>query len=695
MNYTIEKFKLGEYVFGYAHWSHPYVSKKKFTLKEIKTQATYLNEGDIVIDIGAFSGDTPVLYANAVGKKGKVISFEANPHAYEILEVNSKLNAHLNIIPINKAITEKPGKYTFHYSDQGFCNGGFAEEIDRGIGATGHVVPLEVEGVNLMDWLEENLDKKEWDKINFIKIDTEGYDYKILRSNKNLFKKIRPILEVELYPALSIREVKEFYKILKEIGYEVFQQHKGRDCSLESLSISLGEQDFIHIFQNIKSGEDIVAYPKEKVPKNKLKQPMKISIIQPSRNNLKYLKWSYDSIRKNQGEHEVEICVADDFSDKDGTWEWCLETMEKDPHFKAIRNEGPTRLGHTILYDRLVNEVATHDMCMIYHADMYLCPGALDAIEKHMYDKTLFKKPEEWVRKYGTIVSLTRIEPPLHPDGPEKVLLDCGIEPEEFNEEELLDTMYDISFYGKVPKDKVSEGIFAPWAFWKKDFQEIGGHDPIFAPQSKEDTDIFNRFHLNGVKFVQTWEGFVYHMTCRGSRFADGAKRNPNGEVFMKNRETDEWLAQNQKSTREFIRKWGHFCKHDKFMKPIVPPKYNIGIILTNTTPQLLESLEPWCSTIYTDGDYIGYQQQENNKTSFDLHNRVRILESGKDNDIIVEIDGALFLQQDMQLLSQLSEILQDNGEIGSFGLGNLKITINSLKEYQNELIINKSYEKV
>jgi hypothetical protein len=37
----------------------------------------------------------------------------------------------------------------------------------------------------------------------------------------------------------------------------------------------------------------------------------------------------------------VEICVADDFSDKDGTWEWCQEMMKKDPYFKAIRNEGP------------------------------------------------------------------------------------------------------------------------------------------------------------------------------------------------------------------------------------------------------------------------------------------------------------------------------------------------------------------
>ena len=38
----------------------------------------------------------------------------------------------------------------------------------------------------------------------------------------------------------------------------------------------------------------------------------KISFIQPSRNNLKYLKWSYESIRKNLDEGH-EICWADDF----------------------------------------------------------------------------------------------------------------------------------------------------------------------------------------------------------------------------------------------------------------------------------------------------------------------------------------------------------------------------------------------
>ena len=418
---------------------------------------------------------------------------------------------------------------------------------------------------------------------------------------------------------------------------------------------------------------------------------MKISLIQPGRNNLKYLKWSYDSIRKNQGNHEVEICVADDFSN-DGTWDWCQEMMGKDPLFKAIRNEGPTRLGHTILYDRLVNEVATNDICMIYHADMYLMPGAIDSIEEHLTDKT--------------IVSLTRIEPPLHPDGPEKVLVDFGIEPEEFREGDLLDwfTKPVDSTGGYQPKhDGPTEGIFAPWAFYKKDFQEIGGHDPIFAPQSKEDTDIFNRFQLNGIKFIQTWEGCVYHMTCRGSRFADGAQRNPDGEVVMKNRETDEWLAQNQKSTLEFIRKWGHFCKHDEYLAPVIPSKYNIAIIIESASTHLISLLEPYCDAIYADCDnsvqeYIELAQP---KTSFNLSAKCKywdklIQQEMKDagdlkEDVKVYIEGARFTQTEMDNISLLSEILDDSGAVGSFELGSIRVSISKLDKYEKELIVCKS----
>jgi len=388
---------------------------------------------------------------------------------------------------------------------------------------------------------------------------------------------------------------------------------------------------------------------------------MKISLIQPGRNNLKYLKWAYDATRKNQGNHEVEICVADDAS-TDGTWDWCLEMMDKDPLFKAHRNEGPDRLGHTILYDTLVNEVATNDIAMIYHADMYLAPGALDAIEREIEEKT--------------IVSLTRIEPPLHPDGPEKILWNGGVEPEEFLEEEFLRQLPSM----KDPS-KVTEGIFAPWAFYRKDFQEIGGHDPLYAPQSKEDSDIFNRFQLNGVKFKQVWDGFVYHMTSRGSR------RNTLDKAKNIYEDSPEWLAQNQRSTRNFIRKWGHFVMHDALMKPIVPNKYNIAIRIKNANKELLHALEPWCDCICVDCDFASYILEEQPNTKIDLQDRVHSLAHLCTCDVVIDIDGKLFNNTDFEYIQKLTQILDDSGQVGDFQLGNLFITIRKVNTYTKDLI--------
>jgi hypothetical protein len=280
---------------------------------------------------------------------------------------------------------------------------------------------------------------------------------------------------------------------------------------------------------------------------------MKISFIVPGRNNLKYFKWSYDSIMKNKGNHEVEICFADDAS-TDGTWEWVYSESLVNPMLKVMRNEGDTRLGHTILYDALIRK-SLHDICIIWHCDMYLAPGALDAIEKNMVDKK-------------TVVSLTRVEPPLHPPGHEKITSDLGTEPETFKENLFLKLAE--SYVKK--KKPITNGVFAPWAFYKEEFLSIGGHDSLFYVQSKEDSDIWNRLMLNGATFVQTWEGFVYHMTCRGSRF------NPTITQVGKN--SDEWEKQNIISTRNFIRKWGGMPLQNEYHAISPNKKYNIGIIV-------------------------------------------------------------------------------------------------------------------
>lgn len=463
---------------------------------------------------------------------------------------------------------------------------------------------------------------------------------------------------------------------------------------------------------------------------------MNISFILPARNNLKYLKWSYESIRKNQGNHTVQICVADDAS-TDGTREWLENAAAIDRNLSYIINESGSRLGHTILYDRLINEVAIYDLCLIFHADMYLCPGALDAIQTHMYtgmykidvgDSTINKmsdmldniqesfnanldkdKMREAIIATGfpytydecghanlkTIVSLTRIEPPLHPTGPEKIIRNFGVEPEEFDESKFLEWFKDYrsAYYGPA----TTEGVFAPWAFWKSEFQEIGGHDPIFAPQSKEDSDIFNRFMLNGTKFIQTWEGYVYHMTCRGSRF--------NPTLTTPGTNSDEWKRQNKKSTREFIRKWGSFVKHDEYLNPIVIPKYNIAFLIDTTdtiqplkydTEQILDimyALEPWCSLFIT-GSTISdnYILKHQSETSFDLKEKFNgsRLTSGSEEFIEVEINLDT-IYGDFTYITLLPQIIEEQCELnGVYEIGGLRIKAYNLTQYQNDLIIRK-----
>lgn len=461
---------------------------------------------------------------------------------------------------------------------------------------------------------------------------------------------------------------------------------------------------------------------------------MKISLVVSTRDNLKYLKWSYDSIRKNQGDHEVWICYGIDHC-TDGTQDWIEEIKKTDPFVRSIENTTGRRLGHTIMYDRVVNEIVETDLAMIFHSDMYLCPGALDAVDGLMYHvatkeeiendpnlkkikedifKAIYDVNDEMMQEEGfdlydmiddlsfdvkfpikdknRIVSLTRIEPPLHPSGPEKIVKDFGTEPENFDEVQLVifsnRFANEVGIHGhrvdkNLDENLCTNGVFAPWAFWVDEFKEIGGHDALFAPQSKEDSDIFNRFKLNGCEFVQTWNGFVYHLTCRGSRF------NPNITEVGKN--SPEWEEQNIRSTRNFIRKWGAMVRHDEYLHPIIPHKYNIGFVVKNCIPQLLPALEIWCDKIVTDLPYdqiSEYISAEQPNTKYRLTER--ILQSvGSIPDVIVEIDGQRFSQEDYKIICNLSDILTDSGEPGcEFEIGNLRINIKELNHYENNLIV-------
>jgi glycosyltransferase involved in cell wall biosynthesis len=403
----------------------------------------------------------------------------------------------------------------------------------------------------------------------------------------------------------------------------------------------------------------------------------RISFILPSRNNLKYLQQAVQSIHDCY-DTQHDIVLLDDASN-DGTWEW-IQSLAGD-HIIKYRNTGPDRVGHTILYDKGV-ELSRTNVFTIFHADMITTANHIPNMLKHL--------------KEGAVVSATRIEPPLHPPGPEKHVRAFGFEPEEFKKAEFIK---DVDQLESVNQDKTTNGIFAPWCMYKKDFQAIGGHDPLFAPMELEDSDIFNRMHLAGYDLIQSRDSFVYHMTCRGSRFKDGIEIEaeiplPDGTIWYKPKDSEEYKALRAIKFREWWRKWGCNVLHDDLMMPIVPHKYNIAFVAKNANIQIVEMLEPWCDRLYIEDEMevikSHYIENEQPNTKYDLNKRILNINHNYpegENDIVVVFDARRFNQGHYNIIQNLSDIITESGEVGTFELDCFEIIINNTNTYEKDLI--------
>lgn len=437
---------------------------------------------------------------------------------------------------------------------------------------------------------------------------------------------------------------------------------------------------------------------------------MNVSLVIPSRNNLKYVKFSYESVREYLPP-ETEVILLDDAS-TDGTWDWMKSVQG--PKTQIFRNEGPDRVGHTVLYDQGAT-MATNEVFGIFHADMVASLSYIPNMVKHL--------------KRGTVVSATRIEPPLHPPGPEKIVQNFGLEPEEFNTKEFLKF---VETQESNNKDKTSEGIFAPWMMYKEDFFAIGGHDKrVFAPMELEDSDLFNRFLLKGYTMIQSRDALVYHFTCRGSRFKDGVKIIQEiplggGHVWKRPQDSFEYSLLRQIKFREWWRKWHMNVLHDENMKPKVCKRYDIGYLVhigeNDKLEQLHEALtliEPWSDTLYLDFqkfskldqkgrekissyykrtinsfiDHINnhsFNKETNSNTrvtNFDLYKRIKLYEGAVDNNITLEFNILDFKQEHYKFIEELMFIIEDSGEVGEFEHDIFKFTIKSMESYEDKLI--------
>ena len=208
-----------------------------------------IKSDDVVIDVGAHIGYFTLLFADLVGPKGKVFSFEPEPKNFELLKKNIEINNHQNVIPNNKVVSDKNEKcilYTFTSSSG--ANRIYKPENNQ------EAKPIESESKSLDEYFKNS---PYLDKIKLVKVDVEGAELSVLKGMQNLLEKnldIKLILEFNPYFILEMgKKPEDFLNFLFSKNFQIFfidnDNHKLRKLnSITQLDDQVFKKDVVNLF---------------------------------------------------------------------------------------------------------------------------------------------------------------------------------------------------------------------------------------------------------------------------------------------------------------------------------------------------------------------------------------------------------------------------------------------------------------
>ena len=231
---NLKKTKVfGKYVFNYLpddKFVGQRVALEKYEPYLTDLMLSKIKNGDVVLDIGANIGYDTVLFADKVGKKGKVIAIEPDPVNFEILQKNIKENKLFNVVAVQAAVGNENKKMKIYESKTNYGDHRLWEETLRPAGTFLDREALPVFCRRLDDLLKE----LEFTKIDFIKMDVQGFEPLVIEGGKEIIEKNRPIIFFEYWPwgaknsGSDIKEMMEFFrKFYKKIFWvdEYIQIH--------------------------------------------------------------------------------------------------------------------------------------------------------------------------------------------------------------------------------------------------------------------------------------------------------------------------------------------------------------------------------------------------------------------------------------------------------------------------------------
>jgi FkbM family methyltransferase len=189
--------------------------QQSLNLEIYKMEHVYPEPGDIVIDAGAYRGDTAALFRKYTGETGVIYAFEPDEKNHGYLVDNVKRNNAANIVPVKKALM----------ADKSVCNliatpesGSFLYVVKDRLDTDSF---NEIQATTLDGFMvQENLPR-----IDFIKSDIEGSELEMLEGAANTLKNHKPKLALAIYH--SITDLMKIPLKVKEMnpGYEVYIRH--------------------------------------------------------------------------------------------------------------------------------------------------------------------------------------------------------------------------------------------------------------------------------------------------------------------------------------------------------------------------------------------------------------------------------------------------------------------------------------
>ncbi|MGK7886958.1 MAG: FkbM family methyltransferase [Crocosphaera sp.] len=181
----------------------------------------FFRPGDVCLDIGANIGTFSIPVAKLVGMEGRVFSFEPFAKTYELLDNNLKLNDVSDIVePQAKVVSDHIQNLKSRPTPKNMGATWFKEDntsSENSLLAT-----------TLDSWHQEHPDIN---SIDFVKIDVEGMEIKVLKGASKILTNYKPILYIEVCEAHYQRygfSIKDLEELLQDRGYHFFRYVKPR-----------------------------------------------------------------------------------------------------------------------------------------------------------------------------------------------------------------------------------------------------------------------------------------------------------------------------------------------------------------------------------------------------------------------------------------------------------------------------------